>query len=188
MHHDMVSSGKKEMIMARNVEIKAVAENVGELSAAARRMSSEPPTTVEQTDVFFRTEAGRLKLSILSPGYGELIFYDRPDQAGPKTNTYTISITNQPSALRAVLSAAYGEDVIVRKVRKLYLAGRTRIHVDAVEDLGDFVELEVVLEDAENPDDGIAEAHALMAELGIRRSNLVEGACADLLKARESLP
>ena len=69
----------------------------------------------------------------------------------------------------------------MRKQRTLYLAGRTRIHVDRVEGLGDFVELEVVLGEGEAVDAGLREAHDLMARLGIAAPALVEGAYVDLL-------
>jgi predicted adenylyl cyclase CyaB len=68
----------------------------------------------------------------------------------------------------------------VRKHRTLYLAGRTRVHVDRVEGLGDFLELEVVLDDGESVDAGTREAENLMATLGIEASDLVQGAYVDL--------
>lgn len=172
--------------MARNIEIKAHTPRAPEASAMAAALSAELSETIEQVDVFFRTEKGRLKLRILSSNHGKLIFYDRPDQAGPKISTYSISATDDPSSLRAVLSAAYGEDIVVQKVRTLLLLGRTRIHIDKVEKLGDFVELEVVLDDGDTIAAGMAEAYAIMDKLGIKESDLVEGAYADLLRAQVS--
>ena len=69
----------------------------------------------------------------------------------------------------------------MRKHRTLYIAGRTRIHLDAVENLGDFLELEVVLQDDEIPDAGIREAEDLMRRLGVDPSQLIERAYVDLL-------
>jgi predicted adenylyl cyclase CyaB len=71
----------------------------------------------------------------------------------------------------------------VRKQRTLFLAGRTRIHLDRVEGLGDFLELEVVLAEGEPADAGVREARALMHALGVESSQLVEGAYVDLLAA-----
>ena len=84
------------------------------------------------------------------------------------------------------MSAAYGEDVIVKKVRELFLVGRIRIHLDSVEWLGDFVELEVMLKDGEDPETGLSEANGLMEKLGIDEVDLIAGAYADLL--REGAP
>jgi adenylate cyclase class IV len=58
------------------------------------------------------------------------------------------------------------------------------VHLDRVEDLGDFLELEVVLSDGEPPEPGIDEAHGLMAALGVAPAQLVEGAYVDLLAGR----
>jgi adenylate cyclase class IV len=69
----------------------------------------------------------------------------------------------------------------VQKHRTLFLAGRTRIHLDRVAGLGDFLELEVVLEDNEPSEVGVCEAHELMARLGVEPLQLVEGAYLDLL-------
>jgi adenylate cyclase class IV len=69
----------------------------------------------------------------------------------------------------------------VIKQRTLYRVGCTRVHLDRVQGLGDFMELEVVLADDEPRRGGIDEAHALMARLGIAPQALVQGAYRDLL-------
>ncbi|MEM8648648.1 MAG: class IV adenylate cyclase, partial [Pseudomonadota bacterium] len=128
--------------MPRNVEIKAHVRDVAEVRRRAEDASGGPPEVLEQEDVFFPAERGRLKLRRLAPDFGQLIFYERPDVSGPKTCIYAISDTQDPQQLREVLSQALGEAMIVRKVREVYMVGQTRIHVDQVEGLGAFLELE----------------------------------------------
>ncbi|MCY1209149.1 hypothetical protein D9M72_207930 [compost metagenome] len=72
----------------------------------------------------------------------------------------------------------------MRKQRRLFLVGRTRVHLDRVEGLGEFLELEVVLQEGEPAEAGVAEAHALMARLGVAERQLVQGAYVDLLRAQ----
>ncbi len=84
---------------------------------------------------------------------------------------------------KSALSAALGIRAIVRKRRTLYMAGQTRIHLDEVEGLGDFVELEVVLLDGQTTEDGTAIADSLMRALAISPNDLTPGAYADLLAA-----
>ncbi|MDT4826636.1 cyaB: putative adenylyl cyclase CyaB [compost metagenome] len=72
----------------------------------------------------------------------------------------------------------------MRKQRRLFLVGRTRVHLDRVEGLGEFLELEVVLQDGEPAEAGVAEAHALMARLGVAEDQLMQGAYVDLLRAQ----
>jgi predicted adenylyl cyclase CyaB len=86
-----------------------------------------------------------------------------------------------PASLGAVLAAALGVRGVVRKRRRFYLIGRTRVHLDRVEGLGDFIELEVVLGEAEAVSRGEVVAAELADRLGIARSDLVRGAYLDLL-------
>lgn len=168
--------------MARNIEIKARIENIATLAPRAAALADQGPFELAQDDTFFACASGRLKLRTLSATEGQLVFYRRPDQAGPKESFYVIARTPEPDTLRDVLALAYGCIGRVRKHRTVFLAGRTRIHLDQVEDLGHFLELEVVLADNEANEAGIAVAHALLAQLGILPAQLVEGAYLDLLQ------
>jgi len=167
--------------MARNVEIKARVADRDALVVRARAFATAGPTEIAQDDTFFRCDNGRLKLRVFSQDRGELIFYRRANARGPKESFYVRSPTPSPDTLRETLALAYGVSGRVRKQRTLYLVGRTRLHIDRVEGLGDFVELEVVLDENESVDEGTREAHDLMARLGIDASALVEGAYVDLL-------
>lgn len=167
--------------MARNVEIKARIENPDALAARVAALADRGPIEILQDDTFFLCERGRLKLRVLSPGEGQLIFYQRPDQTGPKESFFVIAPTSSPEALREALSLAYGQAGRVRKHRTLYLVGRTRVHLDRVEGLGHFLELEVVLADGERSEAGVEEANRLMREIGIAPAQLIEGAYVDLL-------
>ena len=167
--------------MARNIEIKARASNSAEQRAIADGLSDCAAQLIVQRDTFFAVEEGRLKLRVFADQSAELIFYRRCDSSGPKVSEYFISKTNDPSGLMTVLAQAYGVAVQVNKRRTLYLAGRTRIHFDQVEKLGDFIELEVVLTQDEALADGEAEAQRLMQKLGITTEHLVDVAYADLI-------
>jgi predicted adenylyl cyclase CyaB len=167
--------------MPRNVEIKARLTDGEAQRARAAQLSDAPPQMIVQEDVFFNVPQGRLKLRFVSPTQGQLIFYQRRDDSGPTTSTYELFDTDQPQRLQAVLAAAYGIRNIVRKTRQLYWVGRTRIHIDEVESLGHFLELEVVLTDTEAPAAGVREARELMQQLGVADAQLVSEAYVDLL-------
>jgi predicted adenylyl cyclase CyaB len=167
--------------MPRNIEIKARIPGVTSLMPLAAAISSRAPVHIVQDDTFFACPAGRLKLRVFSSTSGELIFYRRADIAGPKESFYLRSPTAAPDTLREALSLAYGAIGRVRKHRTLLMTGRTRIHLDQVNGLGHFLELEVVLEEHEPADVGVREAHAIMERLGVDPSQLVQGAYVDLL-------
>jgi predicted adenylyl cyclase CyaB len=166
---------------SRNVEIKARIASVEAMAPRVAALADRGPVEIEQDDTFFVCERGRLKLRALSPTEGQLIFYRRANQAGPKESRFVISPTASPDTLRDALTLAYGSAGRVRKHRTLYLVGRTRVHLDRVESLGHFLELEVVLAEGESPDAGVKEARALMTALGLANDQLIDGAYVDLL-------
>ena len=167
--------------MPRNIEIKARIDDIEALESAAAAIADQTPAEIEQDDTFFRCDAGRLKLRVFADGAGELIFYRRANTPGPKESSYWLSPTTSPDSLRQALTLAYGELGRVRKRRTLYLVGRTRIHLDRVDRLGNFLELEVVLQANEPADSGVREATALMRRLNIPPDRLIESAYIDLL-------
>ncbi|MEE4637156.1 MAG: class IV adenylate cyclase [Wenzhouxiangella sp.] len=169
--------------MARNVEIKAKVRDFQRLEALAKQLADRGPERIAQDDTFFHCPNGRLKLRDFGNGTAELIFYRRADESGPKTSFYRITSSHDPEGLRDTLTLAYGQLGRVVKQRTLYLAGRTRIHLDQVEGLGDFMELEVVLSEGEDEAAGLHEAENLMQALGIQDSDLVKGAYLDLILA-----
>lgn len=172
--------------MPRNVEIKARIDSVESLMPVVAAFASEGPVEIVQDDTFFTCDNGRMKLRAYSDTEGELIFYRRANQHGPKQSFYLRSPTSSPETLREAMSQAYGLAGRVHKHRILFMAGRTRIHLDRVKNLGHFLELEVVLDEGESVEVGIQTAHDLMDKLGIQTCQLVEGAYVDLLMQASS--
>jgi adenylate cyclase class IV len=177
--------------MPRNVEIKARLSDPETVRERVRTHADGPLRTMHQRDTFFRAPRGRLKLREIvwvdaspagEPGTrAELIFYERLDAPGPTLSTYRRAPCPDPEATRALLSAALGTAGEVRKRRTVAHVGPTRIHLDAVDGLGDFLELEVVLRDGQAPAEGERLARHLLADLGVPPEARVSVAYADLL-------
>jgi predicted adenylyl cyclase CyaB len=165
-----------------NIEIKARTRNFAELKSRAEKLSDTSVQVISQEDIFFYVERGRLKLRILAPDQAQLIYYTRPDQEGPKRSDYHLSHSSDPEGLKRVLELAYGIRGVVRKTRYLYLVGQTRVHLDDVEGLGQFMELEVVLEEGQSDAEGQKTAEDLMSALGVEGGDLIDGAYIDLLE------
>jgi len=168
--------------MARNVEIKARVRDFDAVRRRASALAQAPPELISQIDAFFVVPAGRLKVRRFADGSGELIAYDRIDRPGPKQSSYVVASSADADALCDALSRALPVRGRVVKRRELFLVGRTRVHLDEVERLGTFVELEVVLRDGEPVEAGEREAHDLMRQLGIAEDSLVSSAYIDLLE------
>src|SRR5207244_3144861 len=117
-------------------------------------------------------------------GQSELIYYRRPDHEGPTLCDYLRVPIGEPETLKELLAAALGIRGVVRKRRRLYLVDQTRVHVDEVEGLGMFVELEVVLRPGQTAAEGEAIARRLSREFDIADGDLVSCAYIDLLDRR----
>jgi predicted adenylyl cyclase CyaB len=169
-------------LSSSNIEIKARVEDLNLLQSLVENLSDTQLEILQQEDIFFNVKNGRLKLRIFSADNGELIYYERSNSAGPEKSVYIISHTDEPASLRDALTAALGIKIIVRKRRSLYKVGQMRIHLDEVEELGKFMELEYVLRPGQDPSEGEAATQDMMIRLGISRDLLVSVAYADLLE------
>ena len=172
--------------MPVNIEIKSRAWDSARIRLLVESLARTSGEQIEQEDIFFVVPRGRLKLRILSTISAELIYYEREDHAGPKESRYVISRTSEPESLRNVLAESLGVRGVVRKKRTLYQIDQTRIHLDEVEGLGSFAELEVVMKEGQSQTEGIEIAHRLMSQLEIKPSDLIERAYIDLLAVSPS--
>lgn len=169
--------------MPTNIEIKARARDFEGIKSRAEKLSDTSVKVIPQEDTFFNTPQGRLKLRLLTD-QAELIYYTRPDQQGPKRSEYHIAHVSDPENLKCVLEMVYGIRGVVRKKRYLYLVGQTRVHLDEVEGLGQFMELEVVLDNGQSDAEGQKIAEDLMSALGVERADLIDGAYMDFLEKK----
>jgi len=177
--------------MPRNIEIKAKVNDIEKTEARIYELTESLGTILVQEDTFFRVQTGRLKLRVVdSNPNGVLIHYERSDVSGPKSSEYVLTQVEDAAAIKETLGRALGVLGRVEKHRRLYMYGQTRIHLDDVSGLGSFVELEVVLEEGQNSEDGIKIAENIMKKLGIRQEDLIPGAYMDLLLQNQlpSLP
>jgi len=157
-----------------NVEIKARCPDLAGARERAHRLATRVVGVDRQVDTYFVVPNGRLKLRESSLSGGQLIPYLRPDRAAARRSDYRVLPVDDPAGLRELLAAILGVHRVVRKTREIVLVDNVRIHLDEVEDLGTFLELEAVFDGS--PDAEAAE-HAkvarLLAELGVSEERLV---------------
>lgn len=170
--------------MGINIEIKAKAHEPDRLRQVLASLCESTCEVIFQEDVFFHTPKGRLKLRILARDRGELIYYERDNIAAPKQSNYHVVPSGDPTSLKILLSNTLGVRGVVKKQRLLYRIGNTRVHLDDVDGLGFFVELEVVLNEGQACEDGKFVAEEIMKQLGIRETDWVAEAYIDLLERR----
>jgi adenylate cyclase class IV len=169
--------------MPRNIEIKARIASVDDLLPRAIALADGAPEVIDQDDRFYRVPQGRLKLRRLGDGSAELIHYQRADGSEARPSDYVRVPVADAAALHEALARACGEIGRVQKRRLLLHLGPTRLHLDRVQGLGDFIELEVVLRHGQGDDEGRAIAEGWMQRLSLQQAPRLGGAYMDLLRA-----
>ncbi len=163
-----------------NIEIKARCADLGRAEDNLSALGAGPAGSFRQRDTYFRCPTGRLKLRELNPQEGYLIFYQREDIPGPKRSDYRTAATSDPEALRAILGQVLGTGAEVTKTRQVWLWENVRIHLDEVDGLGSFLELEAVTDSAAATESQ-TRVEALMRALEIDPEHLVCGSYGDLI-------
>ncbi len=163
----------------KNIEIKARCAD----PEAVRRSLAERKIPLirqmRQIDTYFVVPRGRLKLRV-TDAVAELIQYHRPDELTAHASDYLIVPVAEPVLLNQALDRALGIRGVVAKRRELYLWGNTRVHLDEVEGLGTFLELETVIT-TQTEEEGVTECRAVQSALGVQNQDLVSGSYVDLL-------
>ncbi|KAM8718430.1 hypothetical protein ACLKA7_001612 [Drosophila subpalustris] len=176
----------------RNVEIKArIPGGVDEFERrldVAKKLTGAGGELIVQRDVFFKSpQGGRLKLRYLeAPARSQLVYYDRPDVAGPKLSKYNKIEVDEPAVLEKILRQSNGTLGVLAKRRLLFLHEQTRIHMDEVQDLGHFMEFEVCLRPEQTPEQGQAIAEQLCETFNISPADLMTGSYFDALTKGEN--
>ncbi len=129
--------------MPINYEFKAKSTRNEEYETILRKHQADFRGLDEQIDTYFQVQNGRMKLR---EGNIEnyLIHYVRPDDASAKISDVLLYKSRPESELKVILTKALGIKVIVKKKRKIFFIQNVKFHLDEVEGLGNFVEIEAI--------------------------------------------
>lgn len=168
-----------------NIEVKARLRDLDAAIRTAQSLGARDSGADRQVDTYFPVPRGRLKLRQSLFAGEQLILYLRPDVAAPRRADYEVLPAPRGGRTRELLEAMLGVEVVVEKVRKLFVLGDTRIHLDTVKDLGEFIEFEAVypygLTSAEAA--ALLDVKRLMGAFTVSASDLVPHSYRELLLA-----
>lgn len=184
----VVLHNHEKRTMQRNIECKIPCSDTSEVERRACDLGASFQWRRCQRDTYFPVPSGRLKLREVEGKWGEVIFYRRADTSGARESLYRITPEPDPEGMRALLASALGVIVTVTKTRTLYLLGSTRLHIDEVEELGSFVEIEDVVSGNAEEDDSNRRVEELAGRLGLDVSHSVPVSYADLLLEKRGKP
>ena len=170
----------------QTVEIKARCVDPEKKATLIRNAGATLISSELQEDTFYRVNRGRLKLR-RSKTDRYLIGYRRPDQSGPKHCLVNLYAYRDADRLDKVLTEALGVRVSVKKMRDVYRLENVKFHIDRVQGLGSFVEIEVLGLRGKNSVEELRKTcEKYMRLLEIQLEDLVEAAYADLLEEASS--
>ncbi len=167
-----------------NVEFKAELRDADLARAALRAFGALPAGELEQTDTYFRVADGRLKKRETTGEPVEWVFYDRENRSLPKLSRFTIY--DDAAARERFGARPLPVWLTVRKTRELWLTGGVRIHLDEVEHLGRYLEIEALV----SPKQNVSKCHeavaALREKLGPALGEPISCGYSDLLASEET--
>jgi adenylate cyclase class 2 len=170
-----------------NVEIKARCRDIDGVRARLEQLKAVRRGLDKQIDTYFAVPEGRMKLreGVIE---NSLIYYRRTDQPGPKASHVTrVDLRANDASLRAVLAEALGVQAIVRKKREIYFLSNVKIHLDEVEGLGSFLEIEAIDTTGQRTKTQLRrQCRALMAKLSVSPDDLLDGSYSDMVDSTNS--
>lgn len=167
-----------------NIEIKAKCAKPQQIRDLLFARGAEFRGVDPQIDTYFKTSQGRLKLREGSIE-NSLIFYDREDREGPKQANVSLVSLSPNSGLKEILTRILGVLVVVKKQREIYFIENVKFHIDVVEELGSFMEIEAIdADDAIGKEMLLAQCQEFLRLFAVAPEDLVAVSYSDLLLAR----
>ena len=164
-----------------NIEIKARCKNPDCIRDILNQRNAIFKGEDHQIDTYFNCLHGRLKLREGNIEH-HLIHYNREDQAGPKKSIVTLYRAQPDSTLKEILTKSLGILVIVDKKRKIYFIDNVKFHIDKVEGLGSFVEIEAIDNTGEIGKEKLVEqCEDYLKLLGVQFNDLIECSYSDMI-------
>lgn len=168
--------------MPRNIEVKVALPDPACARAAALALGARSRGVELQTDRYYELAGGRrVKLRTRQGGGAELIRYERPESEGVRASDYTITPVRDDEA-GACLVPKGDAVAVVRKRREVLLLDNVRIHLDDVDGLGTFLELEAVVDPAH--DDAVCrrQVATLLDRLGVAAAEPIRASYGELVR------
>ncbi|OPZ21714.1 MAG: CYTH domain protein [candidate division BRC1 bacterium ADurb.BinA364] len=171
----------------RNIEFKARLRDRDAAVRTALDLGAEDRGDLAQTDIYFHARSGRLKLRLTGDARGgQLVAYDREDQAAARRSDYDIAVVGDAEALESALRRALGVRCVVRKIRRLFLWKNIRLHIDRVEGLGDFLEFEAVVDSAGQEAQASTDLAELTERFGVRPEDMESHSYGDMMDGADA--
>ncbi len=146
----------------QNVEYKCELRDPALGKIILSRMGARFITAMKQRDTYFKINDGRLKKRESADEPTEFVFYHRQDRIKPKLSHFQIYGEEEAAA-------KFGPQplpvwMVIEKTREVWMFEGIHIHVDTVEGLGSFIELQALV----TPWQHVGKCHEVIGQLRAR--------------------
>jgi adenylate cyclase, class 2 len=168
-----------------NFEIKAKCTNISLARNILISHNAEFKGIDYQKDTYLNVSKGRLKIR---EGLVEncIVYYERPDDLKPKKCSYDILQFSpgdiEIESLKKILVSALGIKITVEKKREIYFIGNIKFHLDTIEGIGDFLEIEAIGENDTEEKILSEQCGRYLEELGVKDEDLIGVSYSDMIK------
>ena len=131
--------------MPRNLELKVPCHSFDKIIKILEQIKADYIGELIQKDVYYKINSGLLKLRIEN-GEQSLIKYIRDETGKDRWSDFHVIKFSDVDA-EGFFREIFSIETIVEKNRLVYIYDNTRIHLDKVKDLGEFLELETLVID-----------------------------------------
>jgi predicted adenylyl cyclase CyaB len=164
--------------LKKNYEIKCRIDDRKKVTEIKKALSKYKHSIEKQTDIYYKTSNGRLKLRIIDDTSGSLIQYNRAEKKNKRISKYTISKTKDFRELDFILKKQFDTLVTVIKKRDVYINKNVRVHLDKVKNLGSYLEIEIIYE---RLSDAKKQMQELITKLELDETKFIKESYSDLL-------
>ncbi len=143
----------------QNVDFKCELRDPQLARIALKKLGAQFVHKIHQTDTYYKVTDGRMKKRESEGEPTEYIFYHRVDRPQPKLSHFTIYTEEQ--VVQRFGSRPLTQWLVIKKTREIYLLRGTHIHIDEVEELGHFFEVDALV----SPNQHVGRCHRLIGKI-----------------------
>jgi len=164
----------------KNLEIKAKCKDFKLIILSLKKIGAKYKGVLNQTDTYFPVKQGRLKMRAINNKQYELIYYHRANRKSERYSVYEIVNIKNGKDMLSLLAGSLKVLCKVKKKRELFIYENARIHLDTVQNLGKFIEFEIVCRTKKDEKEAPGKMKFLKKEFGISEKNSVSVSYSDL--------
>jgi len=166
----------------KNIELKISVKDFNEINFLLKKIKAKHASEMYQRDIYYCCKNKRLKIRNINDKEYMLISYKRLDKASSKISDYEIFDINpeEINSVRSLMEKKFKQQIVVEKNRDLWLWGTTRIHLDTVSMLGNFIEIETIMGNRDLKS-AKEEFNNIFDLLGLKNHKKIKGSYSDLL-------